>query len=131
MNRAYIALGSNLSSPESQIASAFSELDQLPDTKLVGKSGLYLSAPLSRIAQPDYVNAVAEIETWLDPAALLRCLLELELAHGRMREAKNAPRTLDLDILMYNDLVLIDEQLTIPHPRMHERRFVLCPLLEI
>lgn len=131
MNLAFIALGSNLANPASQIASAFSGLDLLPETRLTGKSGLYLSAPVSEIPQPDYVNAVAKIETGLDPFGLLECLLELEMAHGRVREARNAPRTLDLDILMYNDLVLIDERLTIPHPRMHERLFVLCPLLDI
>lgn len=131
LNQAYIALGSNLSEPQCQIASAFSELAHLPETRLLAKSGLYLSAPISDIAQPDYVNAVAKIETGLDPSALLKCLLDLELVHGRVREARNAPRTLDLDILMYNDLVLIDAHLTIPHPRMHERLFVLRPLLEI
>ncbi len=131
MARAYIALGSNLDTPKCQIDSAFFELGKLPETHLLACSSLYLSAPISDIVQPDYVNAVALVETQLDPHRLLEYLLEIERSHGRVREAQNAPRTLDLDILLYNDLVLSDEHLIIPHPRMHERRFVLCPLLEI
>ena len=131
MARAYIALGSNLDTPKCQIDSAFFELGKLPETHLLACSSLYLSAPISDIVQPDYVNAVALLETLLDPAALLDCLLRVEGSHGRVRTVRNAPRTLDLDILLYNDLILSDAHLVIPHPRMHERRFVLCPLLEI
>lgn len=131
MGVAYVALGSNLSVPATQIGSAIAELACVPQTRLVARSGLYRSSPISDIAQPDYVNAVAKLETELDPFGLLDVLLEIELAHGRVRERRNAPRTLDLDILMYNDLVLLDAHLTIPHPRMHERLFVLRPLLDI
>ena len=131
MNLAFIALGSNLENPASQILSAFGELDALPRTRMISRSSLYASSPISEIIQPDYVNAVAKIETGLDPFSLLDSLLAIELFHGRVREKRNAPRTLDLDILMYNDLVLNDAHLTIPHPRMHERLFVLRPLLEI
>ena len=84
-NLAYIALGSNLARPESRIVSAFSELDALPETRLAAQSSLYRSAPISDIVQPDYVNAVAKIETGLDPWMLLENLLALELAHGRRR----------------------------------------------
>ncbi len=130
-NRAYIALGSNLSEPKAQVAAAFAELSRMPRTRLLARSSLYRSAPISAIAQPDYVNAVVLVETGLEPHALLDALLAIELSRGRVRTAQNAPRTLDLDILLYNDLVLSGPHLTIPHPRMHERRFVLCPLLEI
>lgn len=130
-SRTYIALGSNLSEPKFQIASAFAALGTLPDTKLLSRSSLYLSAPISDISQPDYINAAACLETSLAPTALLECLLGIEHAHGRVRLEPNAPRTLDLDILLYNDLVVSEAHLTIPHPRMHERSFVLRPLLEI
>ncbi len=130
-NRAFIALGSNLSEPKAQLAAAFAELSRMPRTRFLARSSLYLSAPISAIAQPDYVNAVALVETGLEPPALLDVLLAIELSRGRVRTAQNAPRTLDLDILLYNDLVLSEPHLIIPHPRMHERRFVLCPLLEI
>ncbi|MBY0577723.1 MAG: 2-amino-4-hydroxy-6-hydroxymethyldihydropteridine diphosphokinase [Burkholderiales bacterium] len=130
-NRAYVALGSNLSEPKSRVVCAFAELAELPETKLIARSSLYLSAPISSIPQPDYINAVACIKTRLEPFALLESLLAVEQAHGRVRHESDAPRTLDLDILLYNDLVVSEASLTIPHPRMHERRFVLCPLLEI
>ena len=104
MARACIALGSNLDTPKCQIESAFLHLDKLPGSRLLSRSSLYLSAPISDIVQPDYVNAVALLETRLDPHRLLEYLLEIERSHGRVREAQNAPRTLDLDILLYNDL---------------------------
>lgn len=130
-SRAYIALGSNLSEPKCQIATAFAELAALPQSRLLSRSSLYLSAPISSIFQPDYINAVACIETQLDPPALLDALRGIEHAHARVRHELNAPRTLDLDILLYNDEILSGTDLIVPHPRMHERRFVLCPLLEI
>ena len=128
---AFIALGSNLEQPVSQVLQAFEELDQLPDTTLISRSSLYRSAPIGKLDQPDFINAVARIETTLAAHDLLQKLLEIEQRHGRKRTSLNAPRTLDLDILLYGDLQCRDEKLIIPHPRMIERAFVLRPLLEI
>jgi len=129
--QAYIALGSNLNNPIDQVQRAFEELAQLPHTRLISRSSLYLSAPVGRLDQPDFVNAVACIETLLTPRELLHALLAIEQRHGRVRESLNAPRTLDLDILIYADLQCDDEDLTLPHPRMAQRGFVLKPLMEI
>jgi 2-amino-4-hydroxy-6-hydroxymethyldihydropteridine diphosphokinase len=98
---------------------------------VVKKSSLYRSAPIGHAAQPDFVNAVAQLETGLPAARLLAELQELEARHGRQRSFANAPRTLDLDILLYGELSLDSPDLKIPHPRMHQRAFVLRPLLEI
>lgn len=130
-SRAFIALGSNLENPISQIQQALEELKQLPDTCLMKQSSLYQSAPVGRLDQPDFINAVALIETYLAPHDLLNALLAIEQNHGRVRKSLNAPRTLDLDILLYDDLQCHDEKLTLPHPRMLQRAFVLKPLMEI
>lgn len=129
--RAFIALGSNLNGPASQVRKAFDELALLPSSRLLVHSSLYRSAPIGRLDQPDFINAVAQIETRLAPHDLLEALLEIEHCHGRVREYANAPRTLDLDLLMYDDLQCDDRCLILPHPRMHQRAFVLQPLLEI
>ena len=92
---------------------------------------LYRSAPVGRLDQPDFINAVAQMETALSPHELLKALLDVERAHGRVREYRDGPRTLDLDLLIYDDLQFTDSALTLPHPRMHQRAFVLQPLLEI
>jgi 2-amino-4-hydroxy-6-hydroxymethyldihydropteridine diphosphokinase len=128
---AFIALGSNLEHPEAQIEAAFAQLAALPSTRLKSHSALYRSIPVGYADQPDFINAVAAVETALAPHALLDALLELEARRGRVREFRNAPRTLDLDVLLYDDLRLDEPGLTIPHPRMHERAFVLLPLAEI
>ena len=128
---AYIALGSNLEQPVLQVRQAFEELEQLPFTQLLLRSALYRSEPLGRQDQPDFINAVVKIATGLAPHALLAALLAIEQHHGRMRESLNAPRTLDMDILLYDDLQYNDALLTVPHPRMHLRAFVLQPLQEI
>ena len=128
---AFIALGSNLDDPEQQIRKGLRELAALPETRLVSASSLYRSAPVGYRDQADFVNAVACIETKLPPRALLDHLLAIERRHGRVREFPNAPRTLDLDIALYGDLALREPGLTIPHPRMHERAFVIVPLAEI
>ena len=130
-HRAYVALGSNLQDPAQQVLRAFEELNGLPQTRLVAKSALYRTAPVGYDNQPDFVNAAAEISTGLDPLALLRALLALETAHGRERPFPNAPRVLDLDLLFYDDLVMQEPELTLPHPRLHERGFVLFPLADI
>jgi 2-amino-4-hydroxy-6-hydroxymethyldihydropteridine diphosphokinase len=128
---AYVGIGSNLEDPARHVREAFAELDTLPHTRLVMKSSLYRSAPIGFSGQPDFVNAVAQLETVLPAERLLAELQEIETRHGRTRSLPNAPRTLDLDLLLYGDAVLSLPALTIPHPRMHERAFVLKPLLEI
>jgi 2-amino-4-hydroxy-6-hydroxymethyldihydropteridine diphosphokinase len=128
---AYIALGSNLDNPKLQIQDAFAELDEIQFTRLLQTSSLYASAPWGYADQPDFVNAVAAVETQLPPRELLAELLKIETWHGRERTFANAPRTLDLDIALYGDEIVIEESLKIPHPRMHERAFVLVPLAEI
>jgi len=129
--RAYIALGSNLEDPASQVNAGFAALSRLPATRLIVQSALYRTAPVGYAGQPDFINAVAAVETALSPRALLDALLAVERSHGRLRAFPNAPRTLDLDVLLYGDLQLHEHGLTIPHPRMHERAFVLAPLAEI
>lgn len=131
MDVAYIALGSNLQQPRRQLQAAFAALARLPDTQLIARSSLYRSAPVGYVNQPDFVNAVAAIRTALTPRALLEALLAIEREHGRVREFANAPRTLDLDILLYGERVIREPGLTVPHPRMLERAFVLAPLAQI
>ncbi len=128
---AYIALGSNLEAPLTHIRKAFAELGALPKTRLIARSSLYRSAPVGNVNQPDFINAVAKLETELTPRMLLAALLDIERRHGRRREFPNAPRTLDLDLLLYNDLIYHEHGLTLPHPRMHQRAFVLSPLHEV
>ncbi len=128
---AFIGLGSNLEDPSNQLQRAFAELGGLPDTCLVARSSLYRSAPLGYADQPEFVNAVAKITTALAPQALLQALLQIERGHGRERIFRNAPRTLDLDMLLYDDMRMHEHGLTVPHPQMHLRAFVLQPLLEI
>jgi len=128
---AYIGIGSNLDDPRGQVLAAFEELDRLPHTRLVKRSSLYRSAPVGYAAQPDFVNAVAELETALPAERLLVELQAIEARHARTRSFPNAPRTLDLDLLMVGGAQLASARLTLPHPRMHERAFVLKPLLEI
>lgn len=131
LKQVYVALGANLRRPEEQIRAGFEELAMLPNTRLEAMSSLYRSAPVGHLDQPDFVNAVAAIGTTLSPRALLDALLEIEVRYGRVRDFPNAPRTLDLDIILYADAELDEPGLTIPHPRMHERAFVLIPLSEI
>lgn len=127
---AYIALGANLGDARGTVRQAVQDLGTLPQTRLVRSSSLYRTAPIDS-SGPDYINAVAEVATRLSPQALLSELQRLELAAGRERPYRNAPRTLDLDILLYDDITLDSPTLTIPHPRMAERAFVLLPLAEI
>ncbi|KIO48597.1 2-amino-4-hydroxy-6-hydroxymethyldihydropteridine diphosphokinase [Nitrosospira sp. NpAV] len=131
VQQAFIALGSNLDDPASHVRQALNELTKLPACRLLKHSAFYRTAPVGWLDQPDFINAVAQIETTLAPRALLKALLEIEHSHGRVREYPNAPRTLDLDILMYGDLQCDEGDLILPHPRMHQRVFVLQPLLEI
>ena len=131
MTRAAIALGSNIEDPEAQVRRAFGELAALPDTEVLGTSRLYRTAPVGYLDQPDFVNACALLETRLAPRALLAELLAVEKRHGRVRQIANGPRTLDLDIVLYGDRVIDEPGLKVPHPRAHERAFVLKPLLDV
>lgn len=131
LHTAFIGLGSNLDYPSSQLERAFSDLGDMPGGRLVARSSLYRSAPVGYLDQPDFVNAVAQLETSLTPQELLKSLLDIEHRHGRERTFRNAPRTLDLDVLLYDDMKLHEHGLTIPHPQMHLRAFVLQPLLEL
>jgi 2-amino-4-hydroxy-6-hydroxymethyldihydropteridine diphosphokinase len=128
---ACVALGANIGEPLRQIEAGFTALAELPGTRLLARSSLYRSAPVGYADQPDFINAVAMIETELTPHALLDAVLAIERAHGRVREFPNAPRTLDLDIVLYGDVVLQEPGLTIPHARMLERAFVMVPLAEV
>jgi 2-amino-4-hydroxy-6-hydroxymethyldihydropteridine diphosphokinase len=128
---AYIGLGSNLAEPQSQIRDALRELAALPRSRLIAQSSLYSSAPVGYAAQPDFINAVAALDTDLSAHELLRELQSIEATHCRERSFADAPRTLDLDLLLYGDERIADADLAVPHPRMHERAFVLEPLAEI
>ncbi len=128
---AFVALGANLGDPQSQVERALDELARLPETRLSARSGLYLSKPVGYAEQPAFINAVAALQTQRTPRALLDALLAIEARQGRDRSIKNGPRTLDLDLLLYNGLVMHEHGLTLPHPRMAERAFVLAPLAEI
>lgn len=130
MSRAFIGLGANLGEARAALAQAVRAMGQLPGTRVEQVSGLYRSAPLDA-GGPDYLNAVAELQTTLAPLALLHALQAIELAAGRERPYRNAPRTLDLDLLLFDALKQGDAVLTLPHPRMHERAFVLRPLAEL
>ena len=128
---AYIGLGANLDDPAAQVGYAFDELARLPESHLAARSSLYVSAPVGYDQQPDFINAVAMLETRLSPRALLAALLDIEHRHGRERTFRNAPRTLDLDLLLYGGARFHEPGLELPHPRMHQRAFVLEPLMEI
>ena len=127
---AFVGLGANLGDALRALDEALRSLDRLPDTRLVRASRVYRSAPVDA-GGPDYFNAVAQLETRLDAPRLLACLQAIELAAGRERPYRNAPRTLDLDLLLYGDARIASAALTVPHPRMRERAFVLRPLQEL
>lgn len=134
MIRAYVALGSNLGSPMQTIEDAIDTLTSLRGSLLMGMSSLFRTAPVGLKHQADFINAVVALDTRLTARELLDELFAIEASFGRIREpgsVKNAPRTLDLDLLLHGDQVLDDPVLTLPHPRMHERAFVLAPLAEI
>jgi len=128
---AYVGIGSNLEQPVHQVDRALDELAAIRNSRLTARSSLYRSAPMGFAAQPDFVNAVAALETSLSPGELLAELEAIEQRHGRERAFANAPRTLDLDLLLFAQTTVHSAGLILPHPRMHERAFVLEPLLEI
>jgi 2-amino-4-hydroxy-6-hydroxymethyldihydropteridine diphosphokinase len=134
MQRAYIALGANLGNPVATINDAIDALVCLRGSVFLAMSSLYRTAPVGLKRQPDFINAVVAVKTRLEPRELLEELFALEARFGRVRDpgsVKDAPRTLDLDLLLHGDAVVNDPGLTLPHPRMHERAFVLAPLAEI
>ena len=129
-SRVFVSLGANLGDLALTLRQALNALNVLPDTQAVAVSSAYLSAPVDA-GGPDYLNAVASFDTALPPAELLHALQVIERAHGRERPFAHAPRTLDLDLLLYGDQTIASPELTLPHPRLHQRAFVLLPLLEI
>jgi 2-amino-4-hydroxy-6-hydroxymethyldihydropteridine diphosphokinase len=127
---AYVALGANLGDARATVSDAIAALAGLPGTRLLQASSVYRTAPWEA-SGPDFINAVAAIETALGAHDLLRALQALELQAGRERPYRNAPRTLDLDLLLYGDAVIDTPDLIVPHPRLEQRAFVLVPLAEI
>jgi 2-amino-4-hydroxy-6-hydroxymethyldihydropteridine diphosphokinase len=128
---AYVALGSNLDDPEAQVERGFAALAALPGTLLRARSRRYRTPPWGVVDQPDFVNAVARLETSLAPHALLDALLAIEARAGRVRGLRYGPRVLDLDLLLSGECELREAGLTLPHPRLHERAFVLLPLADL
>ena len=133
MIRAFVALGSNLGDRESTLRAAIGRLRALPDTEVKAVSNLRNTEPVGVVDQPRFLNGAVELETSLGPRTLLDALLELERAFGRDRlsAASQGPRTLDLDLLLYGDAVIEEPGLLVPHPRLHERQFVLEPLADL
>jgi 2-amino-4-hydroxy-6-hydroxymethyldihydropteridine diphosphokinase len=129
-SEAFIGLGANLGDRAGEIEEACAEIAALPSTELLARSSLYASAPLDAPGG-EYLNAVARVRTALAPLDLLHALQAIEARHGRLRPFPGAPRTLDLDLLLYGEVALASAALTLPHPRLHERAFVLAPLAEI
>ena len=130
--RAYIGLGSNLDDPVAQVKEAIEELEMMPDSILAAKSSLYSGKPMGPADQPDYVNAVVAIDTLLSPENLLQALVKIEDLQGRDRGGEKwGPRTIDLDLLLYGKKKINTGDLTVPHPGMHERDFVIIPLHEV
>lgn len=127
---AYIGIGANLGDARANVLDAVERLGKLPGARLEAVSSLYRTAPIDSSGN-DYINAVARLSTSLPAQALLEALFDIEQAHGRERPYFNAPRTLDLDLLLFGEEQIATATLTVPHPRMHQRAFVLMPLLEL
>jgi 2-amino-4-hydroxy-6-hydroxymethyldihydropteridine diphosphokinase len=128
---AYVALGSNLGDPRQQVLDAVAALAGLPETRLLRRSALYRTPPWGVLQQPSFINAAVEIDTGLSPSALLQALLAIEQRAGRVRAERNGPRILDLDVLHVDGVQLDSPELTLPHPRMADRAFVLLPLNDV
>lgn len=128
---ACVALGSNLDGPRAQVMRGFEALASLPCTTLCARSRLYRTSPWGVLDQPDFINAAARLETSLSPRGLLDALLGIEAGAGRVRGARNGPRILDLDLLLYGDRIIDEPDLVVPHPCLHERAFVLLPLADV
>ena len=130
MHSIFIGLGSNLDNPQQKIKDAIILISEIDDVNITATSSLYETPPVGFLNQPNFINAVVKISSSINYNDLLTKLFDIEHIFGRIRKEKNGPRTLDLDILLFDDLILESESLSIPHPRMHERLFVLIPLLE-
>jgi 2-amino-4-hydroxy-6-hydroxymethyldihydropteridine diphosphokinase len=131
MHSIFIGLGSNLDNPKQKIKDAIHLINEIDDVNIIATSSLYETPPIGFFEQPNFINAVVQIYSPINHNNLLIKLFDIERIFGRIRKEKNGPRTLDLDILLFDNLILESKSLTIPHPRMHERLFVLIPLLEI
>ena len=131
MSKIYIALGSNLNEPSEQIYKAINSIDAINDLSVKHISSLYKTKPIGKIDQPDFINAAIEVEGDISPKNLHTALQDIETKAGRIRKELNEPRTLDLDVLLIDDLIMKTKKLTVPHPRMHQRQFVIVPLFEI
>ncbi len=131
MARAFVGVGANLGDAVARVRGALDALAALPETRRVAASSLYRSAPVGYADQPDFVNAAALLETALAPRALLERLQAIELGAGRTRSFKDAPRVLDLDLLLYDGRIVDEPDLVVPHPRLHLRAFALAPLVEL
>ena len=131
MSKIYIALGSNLEEPSQQIYKAINLIDAIDELSVTHTSSLYKTKPIGKIDQPDFINAAIKVEGDISPENLHSALQDIEKKAGRIRMELNEPRTLDLDILLIDDLIMKTKKLTIPHPRMHQRQFVIVPLFEI
>ena len=128
---AYIGIGSNLSNPDKNCIEAINKISEHPDINLAAKSPLYQTEPIGHVEQEWFINAAIKIDTELSPTNLLSTLLNLELEMGRIRQEKWGPRLIDLDLLFYDDLILDQEGMTLPHPEIQKRKFVLVPMNEI
>ena len=131
MTLAYVGLGANIGEPRAQLLAAWDALGRIPQTRAIARSGLYRSAPVGYEDQPEFLNCVAKLDTSLAPRALLSHLQQVERDLGRVRSFRDAPRTIDLDLLLYGSESIDTPDLVVPHPRMHERAFVLEPLVEL
>ena len=131
MSKIYIALGSNLEEPSQQIYKAINLIDAIDELSVTHTSSLYKTKPIGKIDQPDFINAAVKVEGEISPENLHTALQDIEKKAGRIRMELNEPRTLDLDILLIDNLIMKTKKLTIPHPRMHQRQFVIVPLFEI
>lgn len=127
---AFVGVGANLGFARDAVLNALADLSRLPDTSFVAASSLYRSVPVDAEG-PDFINAAAEVETTLPPLQLLAALQAIETKYGRVRTTRNAPRTIDLDLLLYGDGLVTTPDLVVPHPRLHERAFALLPLIEL
>ncbi len=131
MSKIYIALGSNLEEPSQQIYKAINLINSIDELSVTHTSSLYKTKPIGKVDQPDFINAAIKLEGDISPENLHTALQDIETQAGRIRMELNEPRTLDLDILLIDDLIMKTKKLTVPHPRMHQRQFVIVPLYEI
>ena len=129
--RAFIGAGANLGEPVRQVRQALDELQKSPGVRLLGASSLYRAQPMGTVPQPPFINAVFSLECGISAQDLLTLLLDVEQRMGRVRGERWGPRVIDLDLLFYDEAIISEQGLEVPHPRLHERRFVLTPLVEI